>query len=44
MSFKKCIWTAGFLFTLSQLGAQEAGNGFLLSGEVVYQEMVKMIC
>jgi GLPGLI family protein len=38
----KFILAAGFLFTLNQLGAQEASNGFLLSGEVVYQEMVKM--
>jgi len=42
IALRKMIMAAGFLFTLSQLGAQGPSNGFLLSGEVVYQEMVKM--
>jgi len=32
----------GFLMVTIRAGAQGPGNGFLLSGEVVYQEMVKM--
>jgi len=32
----------GFLLFLATVSAQQANNGFLLSGEVVYQEIVKM--
>lgn len=39
---RKLVFTFGFLFTLALLSAQTANNGFLLSGEVVYQEIVKL--
>jgi GLPGLI family protein len=41
-SNRTILFATAFLCSISLLSAQEAGNGFLLSGEVVYQEMVKM--
>jgi GLPGLI family protein len=39
---RKLVFALGFMFSLTQVSAQQASNGFLLSGEVVYQEIVKM--
>jgi GLPGLI family protein len=39
---RKLIFAFGFLFTLGYLTAQQANNGFLLSGSVVYEEIIKM--
>jgi len=39
---RKLAVLAGFLFYFGLLGAQGPSTGFLLSGEVVYKEMVKM--
>jgi GLPGLI family protein len=39
---RKLLFVIGFLGTLFVADAQKAGNGFLLSGEVIYQEAVKM--
>jgi GLPGLI family protein len=39
---KKLVFAFGFLFTMLTVHAQQGNNGFLLSGEVVYQEIVKM--
>jgi GLPGLI family protein len=39
---KKLVYVLPFLCTLTLINAQQASNGFLLSGEVVYQEIVKM--
>jgi GLPGLI family protein len=39
---KKLIFAFGFLLLLGQLTAQYADNGFLLSGSVIYEEIVKM--
>ena len=39
---RKLVFVCGFLFTVFMTHAQQANNGFLLSGEVVYQEIVKL--
>ncbi len=39
---KKLVFVFGFLFTLILVHAQQGNNGFLLSGEVVYEEIVKI--
>ena len=39
---KKLLFAIGFMGTLVMTDAQQASNGFLLSGEVIYQEAVKM--
>jgi GLPGLI family protein len=39
---KKLPFAFGFLFTLGMVNAQNANNGFLLSGSVVYEEMIKL--
>ena len=39
---KKLIFAFGFLVTLSMVNAQQTNNGFLLSGSVVYEELVKL--
>jgi GLPGLI family protein len=39
---KKLVFAVGFLCFMAMLDAQQASNGFLLSGEVIYQEIVKM--
>jgi len=39
---KKFLFAFGFLFSLVLVSAQTASNGFLLSGEVIYEELIKM--
>ena len=39
---RKLLFAFGFLCSLSMAFAQQANNGFLLSGEVIYQEVIKM--
>jgi len=39
---RKLILSFGFLCSFVLINAQQAGSGFLLSGEVIYQEIVKM--
>ena len=39
---KKIIFAFGFMCTLGMVNAQQANNGFLLSGSVVYEEIVKL--
>ncbi len=39
---RKSIFVFGLLFTLGMVKAQNANNGFLLSGSVVYEEIIKL--
>jgi GLPGLI family protein len=39
---RKLVFALGFLFSLVMIHAQQASNGFLLSGEVVYEEIIKI--
>jgi len=42
LALRKLLFGMGFLCSLTLLHAQGAGNGFMLSGEVIFQEIVKM--
>ncbi|TFH27589.1 MAG: GLPGLI family protein [Bacteroidia bacterium] len=39
---RKLLFALGFLFSLVMIHAQQVSNGFLLSGEVVYEEIIKI--
>ena len=39
---RKLVFVFGFMFSLIMIHAQQANNGFLLSGEVVYEEIMKL--
>ena len=39
---RKVVFAFGLLFGLTALYAQQGNNGFLLSGDVIYEEVVKM--